>query len=257
MLLQQIPNDKVLVSTISRGKWVTTAPKLTKLTPIQVLDAMGVEQWRQRTPGVAGLNALCQHAGSAPTTETDTKACWQTLQQRVAACQACALSQQRTQTVFGVGNRQADALFVGEAPGFHEDKQGEPFVGRAGQLLTAMLAAIGLTREDVFIANILKCRPPNNRDPNANEVASCTPFLLEQITLLQPKLIIALGRIAAHFLLETNQSLAKLRGRLLTYQPAKLPLLATYHPAYLLRNPRDKSKAWQDWQLLQQQLVKE
>ena len=218
---------------------------------------MGVDTWHQRDSGIAGLTTLLKkHPDAEATTQTDavTTMTWDALAQRVAQCHKCKLSEQRTQTVFGVGSHNADLLFIGEAPGFHEDRQGEPFVGRAGQLLTAMLAAIRLTRNDVFIANILKCRPPNNRDPAPSEVANCTPYLLEQIQLLQPKLIIALGRIAAHFLLETKQPLARLRGRLLTYAPAKLPLLVTYHPAYLLRNPRDKSKAWQDWQLLQQQL---
>lgn len=238
---------------------VSINKKVTQLTPSEQLALMGVETWHQRVPGAAGLAPTQKVASTTATADAEEprtdESCWQALQQRVASCQACALSQQRTQTVFGVGNRDADVMFVGEAPGFHEDRQGEPFVGRAGQLLTAMLAAINLKREDVFIANILKCRPPNNRDPSTEEVASCTPYLLEQLALLKPKLIVTLGRVAAHFLLESNQPLARLRGNLLTYQPAKLPLLVTYHPAYLLRNPSDKAKAWQDWQLLRQQLL--
>jgi len=168
---------------------------------------------------------------------------WDTLQQQVAACTACSLAKTRTQTVFGVGNTQADLLLVGEAPGFHEDAKGEPFVGRAGQLLDAMLKAIGLDRSQVYIANIIKCRPPKNRDPNSEEVALCTPFLQQQISLLRPKLMVALGRIAAHFLLKSTTPLSRLRGQEFTYGDRATPLLVTYHPAYLLRSPQDKSKA--------------
>ena len=168
----------------------------------------------------------------------------------VKQCTACGLECSRTQTVFGTGNRQADLMIIGEAPGYYEDQKGEPFVGRAGQLLTAMLKAIRLERSEVFIANILKCRPPNNRDPERREVDLCTPYLIRQIELLKPKLLLAVGRIAAHFLLDTKESLSKLRGRFHEYGPQKTPLLVTYHPAYLLRNPKDKSQAWQDWLLV-------
>jgi DNA polymerase len=136
-------------------------------------------------------------------------------------------------------------MIIGEAPGANEDLQGQPFVGRAGQLLNAILASINLTREDVFIANILKCRPPENRDPNPDEVATCTPYLEKQIALLKPTLILAVGRIAAQFLLKTTASLSSLRGKMHTYQ--NIPLMITYHPAYLLRTPRDKKKAYADW----------
>lgn len=180
---------------------------------------------------------------------------WEALRTTVAQCTACGLDKTRTQTVFGVGNKKADLMLIGEAPGFHEDKQGEPFVGRAGQLLNAMLQAIGMERKDIYIANILKCRPPNNRDPQAEEVALCTPFLEKQIALIRPKLLLGLGRIAAHYLLNTKSSLSQLRGKTYTYGNLKTPLIVTYHPAYLLRNPRDKSKAFQDlqtmWQTLQ------
>jgi DNA polymerase len=135
-------------------------------------------------------------------------------------------------------------MFVGEAPGADEDRLGEPFVGRAGQLLNAMLAALGLRREEVYIANVLKCRPPNNRDPQADEVEQCEPYLIRQIELIQPKLIVALGRHAAHSLLKTDLALARLRGQRLSYQ--NIPLVVTYHPAYLLRTPSDKRKAWED-----------
>lgn len=176
---------------------------------------------------------------------------WPGLAQQVANCQLCELHATRTQAVFGVGNQQADWLVIGEAPGADEDRQGEPFVGRAGQLLNAMLKAIGLTREQVYIANILKCRPPNNRDPRPEEAACCGPYLQRQIELIQPKLILALGRIAAQRLLLTNTSLARLRGQVHMLETTQTPVIVTYHPAYLLRSPAEKRKAWQDLQFAQ------
>jgi DNA polymerase len=171
---------------------------------------------------------------------------WEELEARVAACQLCPLYKTRTRPVFGVGNRNANLLIVGEAPGANEDKQGEPFVGRAGRLLNSMLHAIGLSREDVYIENILKSRPPQNRDPLPEEVAACTPYLKRQIALLQPKVMLALGRIAAHYLLATNEPMGQLRGHEFTYSEQRTPLIITYHPAYLLRSPREKRKAWED-----------
>lgn len=177
-----------------------------------------------------------------------SQAQWQDLAHRVKNCQACPLAKSRTQTVFGVGDHQADLVVVGEAPGYHEDQQGEPFVGRAGQLLDEILRAVGLGREQIYIANVLKCRPPNNRDPQMEEVTQCTPYLKHQLELLAPKLIVAVGRHAAHFLLDSNQSLAKLRGQQHRYHD--IPLIVSYHPAYLLRKPGDKAKALQDWWLV-------
>ena len=171
---------------------------------------------------------------------------WGVLRERVAGCTACDLCKTRTQTVFGVGNTRADWLVIGEAPGAEEDRQGEPFVGRAGQLLNAMLLAIGLPRETVFIANILKCRPPGNRDPKPEEVSRCLPFLSAQIALLQPKIILVVGRIAAQTLLATDVPLSRLRGKLHHFGEANTPMVVTYHPAYLLRTPADKRKAWDD-----------
>jgi DNA polymerase len=172
---------------------------------------------------------------------------WSGLRQQVAACTACEqLCQTRSQTVFGVGNTRAEWLIIGEAPGAEEDRQGEPFVGRAGQLLNGMLLAIGLPRETVFIANVLKCRPPGNRDPRPEEVASCLPFLSRQIALLKPKIMLAVGRIAAQNLLATDAPLSRLRGKLHSFGEAGTPLVITYHPAYLLRTPADKRKAWED-----------
>ena len=170
---------------------------------------------------------------------------WPALKAAVPACTACALHESRTQTVFGVGDENADWLLVGEAPGAEEDERGDPFVGQAGRLLDAMLASIGLARgTNVYIANVLKCRPPGNRNPEPAEVAQCSPHLLRQVGLIQPRLIVAMGRFAAQTLLATDASIASLRGRLHAYHG--VPLIVTYHPAYLLRTPTDKAKAWQD-----------
>ncbi|MGD8884155.1 MAG: uracil-DNA glycosylase [Gammaproteobacteria bacterium] len=171
---------------------------------------------------------------------------WDQLKGAVKHCIACELHTTRKNTVFGVGNEQADWMVIGEAPGADEDRQGEPFVGRAGQLLNNMLLAIGLKREQVYIANILKCRPPNNRDPRPEEVIKCEPYLKRQVELVKPKIILAVGRIAAHNLLKTETSLSRLRGQCFYYGDNETPLVVTYHPAYLLRSPREKRKAWQD-----------
>jgi len=177
------------------------------------------------------------------------------IRQAVAQCTACSLHQTRTQTVFGVGNAQAQLMVIGEAPGFNEDQQGEPFVGRGGQLLTAMLKSVGFAREEVYIANILKCRPPNNRDPQPDEVQTCTPFLDKQIALIKPRVLLAVGRIAAHYLLKTKASLESLRGKLHYYGEEQTPLIITYHPAYLLRSPGDKKKAFIDLQFTAKTLL--
>lgn len=173
---------------------------------------------------------------------------WDALAREVAGCRRCNLCESRANTVFGVGNRSARWMVIGEAPGAEEDQQGEPFVGRAGQLLTAMLKACGLERENVFIANVLKCRPPNNRDPEPAEVAECLPYLLNQIELVNPGLILCLGRIAAQNLLGTDSPLGKLRGQVHRVGPRQWPVVVTYHPAYLLRAPAEKRKAWDDLQ---------
>ncbi len=180
---------------------------------------------------------------------------WHSLSTEVAACQRCALSQGRTQTVFGVGAINAELLIVGEAPGFHEDKQGEPFVGRAGQLLNAMLNSIGLNREQVYIANVLKCRPPENRDPLPEEIRQCTSYLERQVALLQPKVILAVGRYAAQYLLSCDSALTTLRGQKHQFRDTNIPLIVSYHPAYLLRNPVDKGKAYIDLQMLAKLLL--
>ena len=171
---------------------------------------------------------------------------WDALRATVSACERCALHSTRTQTVFGVGSRAARWMFIGEAPGAEEDRQGEPFVGRAGQLLTSMLRALGLAREEVYIANVLKCRPPGNRDPRPEEARTCRGYLERQVDLVDPALIVAVGRIAAQTLLETDAALSKLRGRVHGFGARQRPLMVIYHPAYLLRSPGEKRKAWLD-----------
>jgi len=183
------------------------------------------------------------------------KMSWDELEQHVARCEQCQLCQTRSHTVFGRGNPQARWMLIGEAPGEQEDKQGLPFVGKAGQLLDNMLAAAGLDRDrDVYIANVLKCRPPGNRNPAPQEILACQDYLLQQIRHVQPTLILALGRFAVQTLLQTEQSIGKLRGQLHQYQG--IPLIATYHPAYLLRNLPDKAKAWQDMVLAKRQFAR-
>lgn len=181
---------------------------------------------------------------------------------QVKGCRKCSLCETRTQTVFGQGNPHARLVFVGEAPGFEEDRQGLAFVGRAGQLLTRMIEnGMGLKRDDVFICNVLKCRPPNNRDPSSDEVLACSPYLRRQLELINPEVIVALGSPAAKTLLNTAQSIGKLRNRFHDYylsgvtgEGPSIPLMPTYHPAYLLRNPAEKKKTWDDLQMVMELL---
>ena len=185
------------------------------------------------------------------TAKLESALSWEALREAVNTCTRCKLHQTRTQGVFGVGDQQADWLIVGEAPGADEDAQGEPFVGQAGRLLDAMLAAVGLRRGDnVYIANVLKSRPPGNRNPEPDEVAACMPYLLQQIELLQPKIIVAMGRFAAQNLLASKDAIATLRARVHHFHG--VPLIVTYHPAYLLRTLPDKAKAWEDLCLARQ-----
>ncbi|MFO8153580.1 uracil-DNA glycosylase [Thioalkalivibrio sp.] len=214
--------------------WVPRQSALAQQPPIE--DAMDVPAALRQEPA-AGV-AVAQ----SPVANLD----WAGLGARVASCTACAeLAQRRTQTVFGVGDPKASWLFIGEAPGSEEDRRGEPFVGRAGRLLDNMLAALGLRRgEDVYIANVLKCRPPGNRDPLPAEAAACRAFLDRQIDLIEPRVIVALGRVAAQSLLRSDAPLGRLRGREHGFRG--VPLVVTYHPAYLLRSPADKARAWSD-----------
>jgi len=171
------------------------------------------------------------------------------VEQEAMSCLKCGLAHSRTQVVFGVGNPHAHLLFIGEAPGRDEDLQGEPFVGRAGQLLTRIIEAMGMRREDVYIANVVKCRPPGNRNPRPDEIAACAPYLQAQIAFIKPRVICALGNFAAQALLGTEEKISALRGRFHRYQG--IPVMPTYHPAYLLRNPNEKRAVWEDMQLVQ------
>jgi DNA polymerase len=201
------------------------------------LAALGIDDWQQRRPLARVVTDV--RAG-------DTRDSWDAIAGEVAECRKCGLCETRTRTVFGVGDRSARWLVVGEAPGAEEDKQGEPFVGRAGGLLNSMLRGIGLAREQVFIANVLKCRPPNNRDPAPAEVTQCLPYLERQVALLRPSIMLAVGRIAAQNLLATDTPIGKLRGSVHRFGSPGIPLVVTYHPAYLLRSPTEKRKAWED-----------
>lgn len=211
------------------------------------LEAMGIPVWKSRRnlPFEKQIEQAIEVPASDPE-DSETTTDWQALRQAVSECTACELHQTRKNTVFGVGNLQADWMIIGEAPGDTEESVGEPFVGPAGQMLNQMLFAIGQSREQVFIANILKCRPPNNRDPKQQEVNSCRHFLMQQIKGIKPKVILAVGRVAAQNLLHTKDTIGHIRGNIYQLEETQTPLVATYHPAYLLRAPTEKSKAWAD-----------
>jgi uracil-DNA glycosylase family 4 len=217
----------------------------------EYLQAMGIQQWVVRNSGAGGDTGIAVAGAGVEQLPTEMLPDWETLEVQVSACTRCALHESRTQTVFGVGDRNADWMIIGEAPGADEDKQGEPFVGRAGQLLNEMLFAAGYRRSEVYIANILKCRPPANRDPSADEVECCQPYLQQQVALIQPKLILAVGRIAAHNMLHTTTQVGCLRGTVHHYGEQEIPLVVTYHPAYLLRSPLEKRKVWEDLRFAQ------
>lgn len=225
----------------------------------QYLKEMGIDVWLDKDTPVAVNKTVAEERDteknnpekniSTSNITTIFPAELDSLAKQVAACQQCSLHESRTQTVFGVGNPNADWLVIGEAPGADEDVQGEPFVGRAGKLLNSMLLAMGLPREQVFITNILKCRPPNNRDPEPEEVVACESYLRQQIELIKPKIILAVGRIAAQNLLKLDTPIGKMRGNQYQYPESELPVVVTYHPAYLLRSPREKRKVWEDLKL--------
>ncbi|MBA4696082.1 MAG: uracil-DNA glycosylase [Legionella sp.] len=212
------------------------------------LQLMGIDTWVQRSKGkeqpsasaLANQDNISSLSRSGLTDELDV------LAKTVASCQQCPLYETRTQTVFARGNPRAKLMIIGEAPGYNEDKQGLPFVGKAGHLLNQMLASIGLSEETVYIANVLKCRPPNNRNPQAEEILKCGGYLNTQINLVKPTLLLGLGRFAAQFLTKQPATLSKLRQQLHHYQTIPLPFFISYHPAYLLRNPIDKKKAYLD-----------
>lgn len=211
---------------------------------LEYLEAMGIDVFATR--GEAAAQTDSQGEPVATDSAEIPLLDWDELQSKVAACVRCDLHRARTQTVFGVGDRRANWMVVGEAPGAEEDRRGEPFVGRAGQLLDEMLRSVGLSRDTVFIANILKCRPPNNRDPKAEEAGACRGYLDRQIELVAPRLILAVGRIAAQQLLGTEAPIGRLRGAVHRLANAEIPVIVTYHPAYLLRSPAEKRKVWQD-----------
>lgn len=203
------------------------------------LQAMGIDVWLPRDAVEPELADISQ-GDTTPADNLD----WGELRQCVADCRRCELAQSRTNTVFGIGDQNADWMIIGEAPGAEEDRRGEPFVGRAGRMLDEMLRAIGQRRDSVFIANILKCRPPNNRDPKSSEAAECRAYLERQITLVQPKIILAVGKIAAQNLLACDDPVGQMRGN--PHDLNGIPLVVTYHPAYLLRSPSQKRKSWSD-----------
>jgi len=212
----------------------------------QYLEALGVDVWTLRA----------RRSAAPPSGASGSASLWESVAGEVAGCTLCGLCRTRTQTVLGVGNRSAELLVIGEAPGAEEDRQGEPFVGRAGQLLDSMLRAVGRRRETVYIANVLKCRPPGNRDPSAAEVASCLPYLQRQIELIAPRLILVVGRIAAQSLLATDTPIGRLRGQLHHFGPRVTPVIVTYHPAYLLRSPGEKRRAWADLKRVRAELAR-
>lgn len=222
------------------------------LSPQQrrTLDLLGIGLWRDRAQAIDLEPQQQAETPMAAARDSD----WASLEAGVAACVQCSLHEGRTQTVFGVGDRNASWMIIGEAPGVEEDRQGEPFVGRAGQLLNEMLRAVGLARSEVYIANILKCRPPQNRDPRPDEIEACSAYLQRQVELVGPGLVLAVGRIAAQSLLNDDSPVGRLRGRVHRYGPSGIPLVVTYHPAYLLRSPAQKRKAWSDLCLARQTL---
>ena len=223
-------------------------------TRLQYLEAMGIDVWVSRTSAqveeiqpVAEMDSPVEE--QVENTGGSVQDSWSVLQEEVVKCQRCDLHHTRTQTqtVFGTGDINADWMLIGEAPGQDEELEGKPFVGLTGTLLTEMIRAIGLQRDEVYIANVLKCRPPDDRDPRVEEITTCKNFLQRQIELVQPKIILAVGRVAAQTILETKQPLSKLRG--IVHQLESIPLVVVYHPAYLLRSLPEKRKAWQDLQL--------
>ncbi len=239
--------------------------RMSELRRLNYLDAIGIQAWVLRSrppmappPAVASAPpavdapmpaADAPHPEAAPPAPVPIQVAkdWDALRSQVLACERCGLCTTRTQAVFGVGPADADLVVVGEGPGADEDRTGEPFVGRAGKLLDEMLAAIGRSRQtNTYIANVVKCRPPGNRDPSPEEAEACRPYLEQQLRLLRPRLIVAVGRIAAQRLLQSSEPLARLRGTLHHWGEDAIPVWVTYHPAYLLRSPREKAKTWID-----------
>jgi uracil-DNA glycosylase family 4 len=246
---------------------------MTPLTPdakkaisarVQFYRELGIHSFYRRSeapvaeeePTMANVSSAAKPAKSAPlnviNNESGKAGLLDAVRADIGDCTRCRLSKERTNIVFGTGNLDADIMFIGEGPGADEDEQGLPFVGRAGQLLNNMISAMGIQREDVYIANVVKCRPPGNRTPERDECDTCSPFLMQQIEIIKPKIIVALGAVAAKNLLGLNDSMANLRGRIYDFKNTKLAV--TYHPAYLLRDPRQKAEAWKDLQMVMKHL---
>ncbi len=230
------------------GEAPVAQPPMAPEPPASAVPAAPLASAIAKQPSLATITLS---EGAASSRDTAIAAMdWPQLRESVAGCEACSLCKTRRQTVFGVGHPQAQWMIVGEAPGEQEDAQGEPFVGQAGKLLDNMLAAIGLTRsqappeQQVFVANTLKCRPPRNRNPQPDELAACRPYLLRQIELVQPRIIVAMGRFAVSAMLGSDEAIGRLRGRV--HRFGNVPMIVTYHPAYLLRQLGDKAKAWED-----------
>jgi uracil-DNA glycosylase family 4 len=211
-------------------------------TQRRILEDMGIDVWLPK-------ETAAMAPPSAPSVEiapADVPVEWKSLQEEVESCQRCQLSSTRTQVVFGSGDKHADVMLIGEAPGVEEDRQGLPFVGKAGKLLDAMLFAIGLSRDRVYVCNVVKCRPPNNRNPQSDEINACASYLDAQIEYVNPRVILALGKVAAHRLLQTEAPVYKMRGESKLLPGSTIPVVVTYHPASLLRNPEQKAQSWQD-----------
>jgi uracil-DNA glycosylase len=248
-----LSHDQMLVEMGISPLWVLREPGTQLRAPVEKIEAAAptvlaevvvpVAEPRSEAMAKAPPPTATEYA-DVPLAAVDTLN-WPELQQQVGACKACPLCEQRKQAVFGVGDQNPDWLFIGEGPGAEEDTKGEPFVGQAGQLLDNMLAALDISRGNkVYIGNAVKCRPPGNRTPEAAEIAACRPYLIRQIALLKPKIIVLLGKVAVHSLLHEDKTLASMRGT--RFEFAGIPVVVTYHPAYLLRNLPDKAKAWED-----------
>ena len=223
-----------------------TPPPTRAIPADQVPDTVDARVRESRRTGDPGATTGTEAAAPSSTRAIPAARALESIDAQVRECRKCELHRTRTHTVFGVGRPDAACMFIGEAPGAEEDARGEPFVGRAGKLLDAMLAAIGLGRGDVYIANIVKCRPPRNRDPHADEITACSSYLRRQIEAVAPRLLVATGRVAAQSLLSTTKSIGQLRGRTFRYGEDRLPVVVTYHPAYFLRSPLEKRKGWDD-----------
>ena len=230
------PDQVAMLDAMDIQTWRSqSAPRVEEVVPLPVIETAAIQPVDSKTNSSANTNS-----NSLPVNE------WETLAASVANCRRCELHESRRQTVFGAGNTAADWMIIGEAPGAEEDRQGQPFVGKAGQLLNEMLRAVGFARDDVYIANILKCRPPGNRDPKVDEAEACAQYLRRQIEMVAPKMILVVGRIAAQNLLQSEEPVGRMRGVVHRLGPANVPVVVTYHPAYLLRSPEQKRKAWAD-----------